>query len=92
MATTAVYGKLGKPELGGGGLVIQTGKVSFSTAAATSGNLATDIRTLLAGIFNPGASGATPSAVCKVTTVSAGNAVLAKTNKIRDWYYILIGY
>jgi hypothetical protein len=98
MATTAIYGKLEKPELGGGKLVIQTGTFSFATATTTSGNLASQIKTLLHSEFqakHPSAITKGSGSVVRVTTVSTTLGVVCKkvgSAIVRDWTYLLMGY
>lgn len=92
-AVSAVYGKLAKPELGAGGLIIQAGRLDFGSAAATSTSLETQMKTVLGAVFTPQAV-TSSVAYCATLAVTAGAITVSKaaTAASRYWNYVLVGY
>lgn len=96
MATTAIYGKLDKPELGGGKLVVQAGILDFGASATISANLTSPIGTVLFAGFQ-----AMPGQVVGKAMPPTATAGTAGDNKIvvnrlsagaRYFKYCVIGY
>ncbi len=95
----AVYGKLTKPELGGGGLIIQTGVLDWGTELTAK--LSTPISHVLYAGFIPSASAPTDAKagignIYLTTHVvgSAAGAILVRrlSAVFRYCNYLVIGY
>jgi hypothetical protein len=94
MAATLKYAKLSKPEVGGNGLTVQCGSLAYTSAAGTTVNLSTPLRTIIYGNFSPGSG--TSSSVPYLTTLTPAAGVVAVgkaagANRV-NWRYLLIGY